>query len=159
MTSKISWNVRGYSFSISNRDPTTSDNTYIAPYIWINSVTEVAYILSGTSTWTVRPPDYILNEGTDYQINVVERDVTETQSTGAPVDLGYLQGSATGDIIVWNAVTNRWEIQAGGTSGLAILSTPNDGEAHFTPKVSSTGARGTAFFSSDDDHIYVGTGV
>ena len=32
-----------------------------------------------------------------------------------------------------------------------------DGEVHLTPKVSSSGAEGTMFYDSDDNHIYVAT--
>ncbi len=39
----------------------------------------------------------------------------------------------------------------------ATIATPNDGEVHLTPKTSSTGAEGTIFYDSDDDHIYVAT--
>jgi hypothetical protein len=39
------------------------------------------------------------------------------------------------------------------------ISTPDDGEVHLTPKESSTGARGTIFFSSADDCVYVATGA
>jgi hypothetical protein len=156
MTAKISWVVKGYPYSVSNVAPTTANNTYLAPYIWINSTTEIAYILSGTSVWSVRPPDHILNEGTDYQINVIERDATGTQSTGAPTDLGYLTGTVTGDLIVWNAGTNKWEVKAGGAEGIAAISTPNDGELHLTPKASSSGAEGTIFYCGDDNAVYVG---
>ena len=31
------------------------------------------------------------------------------------------------------------------------------GEIHLTPKTSSTGAEGTMFYDSDDDHVYVAT--
>ena len=30
-------------------------------------------------------------------------------------------------------------------------------EIRFTPKASSTGAEGTVFYDSDEDHLYVGT--
>lgn len=45
--------------------------------------------------------------------------------------------------------------EAGGTG--VLIATPNDGEVHLTPKVSSTGAEGTMFYDSDDDHVYVAT--
>ena len=156
MATKISWHVKGYPYSIHNTVPTAANNAYLAPYIWINSVTKIAYILSGSSGWSVRPPDYILNEGTDYQINVIERDITGSQSTGAPADLGYISGTNTGDILVWNAGTNRWEVRAGGEAGIALISTPNDGELHLTPKASSTGPEGTVFYCNADKYLYVG---
>jgi hypothetical protein len=53
-------------------------------------------------------------------------------------------GSSTGDTLVWNALTGLWEIHA------------DDGEIHLTPKASSTGAIGTVYFSSDDEHLWVG---
>uniref|UniRef100_A0A6M3JFM4 Uncharacterized protein n=1 Tax=viral metagenome TaxID=1070528 RepID=A0A6M3JFM4_9ZZZZ len=43
----------------------------------------------------------------------------------------------------------------GGSTG--AIATPDDGELHLTPKASSTGAEGTIFYDSGDDHIYVGT--
>lgn len=33
----------------------------------------------------------------------------------------------------------------------------SDGELHLTPKVGSTGAEGTVFYASGDDHLYVAT--
>lgn len=33
----------------------------------------------------------------------------------------------------------------------------NIGEIQLTPKASSTGAEGTIFYDSDDDHVYVAT--
>lgn len=51
------------------------------------------------------------------------------------------------------------EQPGGGIGGTGDIATPDDGEVHLTPKVSSTGARGTVFFSSDDDCLYVATGV
>ncbi len=42
--------------------------------------------------------------------------------------------------------------------GGGIISTPNDGELHLTPKASSTGVEGTVFYDSYDDHLWVATG-
>jgi len=100
MSSKTSWLVKGYPYSVHIKAPTPADNNYIAPHIWINSATETAYILlsviDGVASWTVRAPDYIKNEGTEYQINVVERTATGTQSTGAGSLLDHVQGTDQG---------------------------------------------------------------
>jgi hypothetical protein len=42
-------------------------------------------------------------------------------------------------------------------SGIAVISTPDDGEVHLTPKASSSGAEGTMFYDSDDNSVYVAT--
>lgn len=45
-----------------------------------------------------------------------------------------------------------------GTGGTGDIATPDDGEVHLTPKTTSTtGAEGTMFYSSIDNHVYVGT--
>jgi hypothetical protein len=54
-----------------------------------------------------------------------------------------------------NTTTVTIPSSAGGTGDIA---TPDDGELHLTPKSASTGVRGTVFFSSDDDYLYVATG-
>jgi len=38
----------------------------------------------------------------------------------------------------------------------SIISTPNDGEVHLTPKATSTGVEGTIFYCSADKQVYVG---
>lgn len=37
------------------------------------------------------------------------------------------------------------------------IANPDDGEVHLTPKASSSGAEGTMFYNSNDDHVYVAT--
>ena len=37
------------------------------------------------------------------------------------------------------------------------IANPDDGEVHLTPKAASSGAEGTMFYNSSDDHVYVAT--
>ena len=46
----------------------------------------------------------------------------------------------------------------GGAGDTGDIATPDDGELHLTPKSVSTGAEGTVFYDSDDDHLWVATG-
>jgi hypothetical protein len=41
--------------------------------------------------------------------------------------------------------------------GVGIITTPDDGEVHLTPKASSTGVEGTIFYCSTDNQVYVAT--
>jgi hypothetical protein len=63
----------------------------------------------------------------------------------------FSDGVNDGDTVRWNADTSTWDVVAP-----VDISTPDDGELHLTPKVGSTGAIGTVFFSGDDEHLYVG---
>jgi len=68
--------------------------------------------------------------------------------------IGVVPGTNEGDLLRWNAATGNWESFV--ADGLHSIANPNDGEVHLTPKLASTGAEGTMFYNSLDDHVYVG---
>jgi len=158
---KTSWLVKGYPYSVNLRDPTQADNGFLASHIWINAESVTAYILDsvvgGVATWSVRPPDYIKNLGTEYQINVIERVPTGTGTTGAPPTITGLpdQAGQAGEYLKTDGQSASWEPLPGGVA-LPEIADPDDGELHLTPKASSNGAEGTIFYSSDDNSVYVG---
>jgi hypothetical protein len=76
---------------------------------------------------------------------------------------------ANEDYMVWDSGTSKW-VNKTPTEVMAILSgeaaadfslgdqnLTNVGEITLVPKASSSGAEGTIFYDSDDDHVYVGT--
>ena len=77
---------------------------------------------------------------------------TATDPTMADGEAGY--ETDTGKFKMGNGV-DKWSVLDYYT-GITIA-TPNDGEVHLTPKASSTGAEGTMFYDSDDDHVWVAT--
>jgi len=74
----------------------------------------------------------------------------------------YIDKDGSDNLTVTDAVTGTKtlaELSAGGIGDmLKSVYDPNDeGEIRLTPKASSTGAEGTIFYDSDDDHVYVAT--
>jgi len=63
----------------------------------------------------------------------------------------YVAKDAEGNLILVDAVTGTKTLAQLGEGG-----SPFD-EILLTPKASSTGAEGTIFYDSDDDHLYVAT--
>lgn len=79
-----------------------------------------------------------------------------TDLTDTPADY---TGKA-GNFVQVNAAETTLEFGLGAGAGAGYIATPDNGEVNFLPKAASaTGARGAMFFSSVDDHIYVGTEV
>lgn len=64
----------------------------------------------------------------------------------------YVDKDGSDNLTLTDAVTGTKTL-----AQLAIGSTGEFGEILLTPKASSTGAEGTVFYDSDDDHVYVGT--
>jgi hypothetical protein len=72
---KSAWLIKGYSYCLKTTSPTIADWDFPISYVWVNTNTEVAYILSSVTdsvaSWTVRPSDSVINSGTGGQINVI----------------------------------------------------------------------------------------
>jgi hypothetical protein len=80
----------------------------------------------------------------------------ETTPLTARANLNFVGAGVT---VTDDAGTDTTTVTVPGTAGgTGVIATPDDGELHLTPKAASTGARGTVFFSSDDDYLYVATG-
>ena len=75
---------------------------------------------------------------------IVIQSVAETVST--------VQTEA---VVAQNPVPVVIEDESGGV--MPDIANPDDGEVHLTPKASSSGAEGTMFYNSNDDHVYVAT--
>jgi hypothetical protein len=71
----LGWIVKGYPYSFQTRAPLTTDNSFSVPYIWINTVTDTAYMLNaisdGIATWVVKEPDSILDSGTTGLVKII----------------------------------------------------------------------------------------
>lgn len=92
---------------------------------------------------------------------VIDSDVGLTDAEPEDTVLIVTEAADTPVIVSDDAAVNVIESIETGPQGApgggvgAIVSTPNDGEIHLTPKTSSSGAEGTMFYSSADDHVYV----
>lgn len=64
-----------------------------------------------------------------------------------------------GALKVWNAATSTWDYVGTGVRGPAGSggSGLTDGELHLTPKITPIGSKGTVFYNSEDDHLWVVT--
>ena len=72
---KVGWIIKGYTYEFKSRAPLTSDIAYDLGFIWIDSSTNIAYILTslsgGLGTWAIKTPDKILNVGSGGSIYVI----------------------------------------------------------------------------------------
>ena len=66
-----------------------------------------------------------------------------------------IQTVQTEAVVAQNPVHVVIEDESGGV--MPDIANPDDGEVHLTPKASSSGAEGTMFYNSNDDHVYVAT--
>jgi len=80
----------------------------------------------------------------------------DNSASGVPVDTTNFAGNLTAsETDVQKALDKIDDIVIGG--GGSVISTPDDGEVHLTPKASSTGVEGTIFYCSTDNQVYVAT--
>ena len=94
MAIKIGWLIKGYSYCLKTTSPTSVDHNFPIGYVWVNTNTEVAYILlavvDSIATWVVRQPDSIVNNGTGGQINVIGISDIGSTISSVPIYLGTL---------------------------------------------------------------------
>jgi hypothetical protein len=71
----MTWLIKGYAYGYKPADPGAGDTGYPVPYIWINLNSNAAFILYSVADdiayWSVKEPDFIINEGQINQINVI----------------------------------------------------------------------------------------
>jgi len=79
-----------------------------------------------------------------------------TKTEWEAVDTHEADGQTANDMLYYNGTS--W-IRATPTTIVALFASlaAEFSELKLTPKASSTGAEGTVFYDSDDDHLYVGT--
>ena len=64
--------------------------------------------------------------------------------------------NTSNELIEWLPYHHAPMHEDGGVDEISLTGLEGS-EIRLTPKASSTGAEGTIFYDSDDDHIYVGT--
>jgi hypothetical protein len=76
----ISWLIKGYPYFFKRTSPGATDRVYSVDDVWVNTSTDVAYILvsviDGVASWVVRNPDSIINAGTGGEIRVIGETAT-----------------------------------------------------------------------------------
>ena len=88
------WVIRGYNYGFMTRNPGPTDVDYIPGYIWVNIITNLAFMLNslteGVASWLSRGPDSILNEGTIGQVNIIGENSVGgiTRATGGGIVSG-----------------------------------------------------------------------
>jgi hypothetical protein len=120
------WLIKGYAYKIVKGAPSVNDIDYPDPFVWVDTSTDIAYLLSN-KTWSAKAPDSIINDGLIGQINVIgQSGLSEVvEIPGVPVSSGFLpNGAITGDIIRWNAATNAWEVKPEPFSFTEFILTP-----------------------------------
>ena len=58
------WLVKNYRHVWRRTDPTANDIFTITPWVWVNTVSSVAYVLkevAGVLSWVAKPPDRIIS--------------------------------------------------------------------------------------------------
>jgi len=79
-----------------------------------------------------------------------------------PESLHWLKDVDTSSLVdkyglLYNSSSRLWESAVVGDMTKAVYDPQNEGAIRLTPISSSSGAKGTIYYDSDDDHVWVAT--
>lgn len=164
----ISWVIKGFTYGLKVTSPTATDTDYPLDFIWVNTITNVAYIHGGGGSWWPKPPDHIRNVNVENPIYVIGETSLGEVDRGASYDGAINSVSGTDPINVSPgsdpvvSIAPATQMTPGSMSSSDKLKAdrlhvPDDGEIRLVPKASSSSELdGTLFYCSADKKVYVG---